>query len=294
MGANDESEWFKREIDWLDTPLAENKPFLGICLGAQMLAAALGARVFTHEDKRSEIGYFPIRPTAAGDRLCVEKFPRCVYQWHSDGFDLPGGAELLAAGAGDFPNQAYRYGRCAVGLQFHPEVTYHMMCRSTLRGAERLTRPGAQQRPRHLDGWFQHDGHVAAWLEAFLPAWLEQRLGQARAAPRPLAAVVAPKPEPIPQPASVSLAELAPSTKPRRCSKRLAIGWRRLRRRAPGMSSATRSGCWSRAMSRSRSGGRTARPRAEARHCRSGHLERGRLLCDARHRGLSRRVAKHP
>ena len=208
MGANDESEWIKREIDWLDTPLAEAKPFLGICLGAQMLAAALGARVFTHEDKRSEIGYFPIRPTAAGDRLCGEKFPRCVYQWHSDGFDLPGGAELLAAGAGDFPNQAYRYGRCAVGLQFHPEVTYHMMCRWTLRGGERLTRPGAQQRPRHLDGWFQHDGLVAAWLEAFLPAWLEQRLGQARATPEPLAAAVAPSPEPIPQPARVSLAEL--------------------------------------------------------------------------------------
>ena len=43
--------------------------------------------------------------------------------------------------------------------------------------AERLTRPGAQQRPGHLDGWFQHDGRVAAWLEALLPAWLDGRLG---------------------------------------------------------------------------------------------------------------------
>ena len=53
-----------------------------------------------------------------------------------------------------------------------------MMCRWTLRGAERLTRPGAQGRPGHLEGWFQHDGRVAAWLEAFLPAWLEGRLGE--------------------------------------------------------------------------------------------------------------------
>jgi GMP synthase (glutamine-hydrolysing) len=54
-----------------------------------------------------------------------------------------------------------------------------MMCKWTLRGAERLARPGAQQRPGHLDGWFQHDGRVAAWLEALLPAWLEGRLGEA-------------------------------------------------------------------------------------------------------------------
>ena len=51
-----------------------------------------------------------------------------------------------------------------------------MMCRWTHRGAERLSRPGALSRPEHLGGWFQHDGRVAAWLEAFLPAWLEGRL----------------------------------------------------------------------------------------------------------------------
>jgi GMP synthase (glutamine-hydrolysing) len=176
MCANDECDWIRREIDWLEVPLAEGKPFLGICLGAQMLARALGGRVFTYEDRRSEIGYFAIKPNAVGDSLCPERFPRCVYQWHSDGFDLPAGAELLATGAQDFPNQAYLYGRTAVGLQFHPEVTYHMMCRWTLRGAERLTRPGAQQRPGHLGGWFQHDGCVAAWLQAFLPLWLEKEL----------------------------------------------------------------------------------------------------------------------
>jgi GMP synthase (glutamine-hydrolysing) len=182
MCANDSAEWIRREIDWFAIPLAEEKPLLGICLGAQMLARQLGARVFSYQDNRSEIGYFPIRPTDAGDRLCAEPFPRCVYQWHSDGFDLPAGAELLATGGQDFPNQAYRFGNHAMALQFHPEVTYHMMCRWTLRGAERLTRPGAQQRPGHLGGWFQHDGRVAAWLAAFMPAWLEGRLGETAAA----------------------------------------------------------------------------------------------------------------
>jgi GMP synthase (glutamine-hydrolysing) len=178
MGANDTHEWVRREIDWLETPLAEGKPLLGLCLGAQMLARTLGARVFSYEDKRSEIGYYRIEPTLLGERLCSTPFPRTVYQWHSDGFDLADGSELLAVGGGSFPNQAYRYGRHAIGLQFHPEVTYHMMCRWTHSGAERLTRPGALTRPEHLGGWFQHDGRVAAWLDAFLPAWLEGRLDE--------------------------------------------------------------------------------------------------------------------
>ena len=54
----------RREIEWLETPLAEDKPLLGLCLGAQMLARALGARVFGYDDKRSEIGYYPIEPTS--------------------------------------------------------------------------------------------------------------------------------------------------------------------------------------------------------------------------------------
>lgn len=206
MCANDCCDWVRAEIDWLKIPLAEEKPLIGICLGAQMLARALGARVFTYEDKRSEIGYFRISPNAAGDALCDEAFPRWVYQWHSDGFDLPRGAAPLAMGAGDFPNQAFRYGRGAVGLQFHPEVTYHMMCRWTLRGAERLTRPGALSRPRHLEGWFQHDGRVAAWLEAFLPAWIEGRL---RNADPPGPAAAPPPPESVGAEANPALAELA-------------------------------------------------------------------------------------
>ena len=175
MSANDEHDWLKREIDWLALPLREQKPFLGICLGAQMLARHLGARVFTYPDRRGEVGYVPIQPTPAADRLCAARFPRCVYQWHFDGFDVPCGAQLLASGGADFPNQAFSFGAKAVALQFHPEVTYHMMCRWTTRGHERLSRPGAQPRQGHLDGWFQHDGVVATWLGAFLPVWLAGR-----------------------------------------------------------------------------------------------------------------------
>jgi len=187
MSANDECEWICRQIGWLNTPLKAEKPFLGICLGAQMLTRALGARVFTYPDQRAEIGYTPIWPLAAADRLGAEPFPRVVYQWHRDGFDLPDGAELLAEGGETFPIQAYRYGGKAVALQFHPEVTFAMMCRWTVRGHERLSLPGAQPRQHHLDGWYQFDSAVERWLAAFLPRWLEGGLPtpEARIAPAP-------------------------------------------------------------------------------------------------------------
>jgi len=183
MSANDELDWVRREIDWLAVPLGEDKPLLGVCLGAQMLARHLGAPVFTYSDKRSEIGYYPLSPTPDADRLCGAPFPRHVYHWHCDGFELPRGARLLASADGAFPNQAFAFGRRALALQFHPEVTYAMICRWTTRGAERLDRPGAQPRPDHLEGWLRYDRAVALWLEAMLPAWLEGGIagGEARA-----------------------------------------------------------------------------------------------------------------
>jgi len=190
MSANDELDWLQREIDWLAIPLREERPFLGICLGAQLLARHLGARVFTYSDRRGELGYCEVAPTLEADRLCAAPFPRHVYEWHFDGFDLPRGARLLASGAGDFPNQAFSFGPRALAVQFHPEVTYSMMCRWTVRGAEKLERPGAQPREGHLEGWFRYDRPVAAWLDALLPAWLAgggQAAGRQTAAPREIA-----------------------------------------------------------------------------------------------------------
>ncbi|MGD1038572.1 MAG: glutamine amidotransferase [Roseiarcus sp.] len=184
VSANDDHDWIKREIDWLAVPLREQKPLLGICLGAQFLARQLGARVFSYPDRRGEVGYRPIAPTPAADRLCAAPFPRHVYHWHFDGFDLPRGAELLASGGADFPNQAFSFGAEAIALQFHPEVTYAMMCRWTTRGHERLSRPGAQPRQGQLDGWFQHDRGVANWLGAFLPVWLAGRASRAESGRR--------------------------------------------------------------------------------------------------------------
>jgi GMP synthase (glutamine-hydrolysing) len=171
MSANDEDDWLRREIDWIAVPLKEEKPLLGICLGAQMLARHLGQRVYAHPEGKVEIGYHPIRPTEQGLALCACAFPDKVYQWHREGFDLPRDAVLLASGF-EFETQAFQFGAAAYGLQFHPEVTYAMMCRWTLATQTCLeSQPGADPRHKHLEGWFRHDRAIAQWLAAFLTAW---------------------------------------------------------------------------------------------------------------------------
>ncbi len=180
MCANDSDEWLRREIKWLEIPLREGKPFLGLCLGAQLMSLQLGARVYSSPSKRGELGYYPLRPAEGADGLCGVAFPRYAYQWHNDGFDIPSGGHRLAEGVGDFPNQAYIYGGNVVGLQFHPEVTYQMICRWTTRGAARLTSSGAQAH-EHREGWFQHDRGLEAWIAAFLNQWASNALNWPRA-----------------------------------------------------------------------------------------------------------------
>ena len=75
MGANDPDAFIRREIDWIGVPLKEGKPFLGICLGAQMFARHLGHRVYRHPQDRVEVGYYAIEPTAEGHALAGTKFP---------------------------------------------------------------------------------------------------------------------------------------------------------------------------------------------------------------------------
>ena len=142
MSANDEEEFVRREIDWLSVPLKEDKPYLGICLGAQMLARNLGGSVAPHHEGMTEIGWYPLVATEAGKALM--DWPAMVYHFHREGFDLPSGAELLATGD-TYPNQAFRYGDNAWGIQFHAELTRVMMQRWVVRGAHRFELPGAQQ-----------------------------------------------------------------------------------------------------------------------------------------------------
>ena len=170
MSANDPDDFIRDEIEWIKVPLAEGKPFLGICLGAQMLARQLGATVAFHPEGKAEVGYYPIRVTPAALQL-METWPSVVYQWHREGFALPTGAELLAEGD-IFKVQAFRYGSAAYGIQFHAEVTHHMMCRWTTRGHERLALPGAKPRNEYFVDRPVYDLAIRTWLGDFLDRWI--------------------------------------------------------------------------------------------------------------------------
>lgn len=161
--------YLRQEIDWIGRFVEGGGRYLGICLGGQLLARALGAAVRRHPEGINEIGYFRVWPTEAGRGVMPE--PLHVYHWHQEGFEVPGSAELLVAGA-DFPNQAFRFGRRAYGLQFHPEVTPGVAARWMDSAADHLVRPGAQDRATQSAGMARFDQAMHRWLDRFLDRWL--------------------------------------------------------------------------------------------------------------------------
>ena len=173
MSANDKDAFICRETEWIGVALNEQKPFLGICLGAQMLANHLGAKVGLHPEGWAEIGYYPILTTAAAQEL--GPFPEQVYQWHREGFGLALGARLLATSTGAYPNQAFGYGS-AIALQFHPEITYAQVHRWTGHNHLRLGIKGARAHHEHIEGHLHHAPTVHAWLDRFLRRWVATEL----------------------------------------------------------------------------------------------------------------------
>lgn len=170
MSANDPDDFIKTEIDWIGVALKESKPFLGVCLGAQMLAKHLGARVSHHPDEWVEIGYCPLKPTEAG--MAYGPWPDKVYHWHREGFEIPTGGTVLAEGP-TFANQAMAYGKAALGVQFHPEITYALVSRWSFDASWREGLKGAQSREDQLNGHMLHSVSVMSWLDRFIGHWLD-------------------------------------------------------------------------------------------------------------------------
>jgi GMP synthase (glutamine-hydrolysing) len=127
MSANDPLPHLRTEMGVIERAVTAGTPVLGVCLGAQLIAGALGARVY--RNAQPEIGWFDIHLAkgAAGDPVFTGlQQPETVFHWHSDTFDLPAGAQLLAR-SDRTERQAFRFGRAVYGLQFHLEVTPQMI-----------------------------------------------------------------------------------------------------------------------------------------------------------------------
>jgi GMP synthase-like glutamine amidotransferase len=124
MSVNDEADlaWLVPEKRFIRQAIEEEKAVLGVCLGAQLIASAMGARVYPNREK--EIGWFPVSSVEAGAARSVFAFPpeSPAFHWHGETFDLPAGAVHLARSAA-CENQAFQLGRRVIGLQFHLETT---------------------------------------------------------------------------------------------------------------------------------------------------------------------------
>ncbi len=175
QSANDNLDFIKQEVDWIGVALKEQKPYLGICLGAQMLARHLGARVDCCNHGRVEIGYHRVQQLDQGRVL--GQLPERVYQWHREGFELPHGADRLATSDGAFENQAYVYGPAALGVQFHPEIMHTQINSWSGSNPVRLLMRGAHSRQEQLAAHLMHAPRVHTWLDQMLRRWVEGRLG---------------------------------------------------------------------------------------------------------------------
>ena len=123
IGAYEEADYplLNDEIDAVSRQLKADRPLIGICLGAQLIARALGARVFPGQ---KEIGWGPLFPSPEGANSCLAPLAENDWQvlhWHGDTFDLPDGAHLLAS-TSMTENQAFTVGPRVLGLQFHVEA----------------------------------------------------------------------------------------------------------------------------------------------------------------------------
>ena len=140
--------WLRDEMRLINDAVEQNLPVLGVCLGAQIVAAALGAKV-ERNPRGKEIGWHPIRLDAAAksDRL-MSSLPETFtpFHWHGDIFELPNGATSLAS-SDKSPCQAFRYGEKTHALQFHFEVTRESisaMCEAFAKELQREQIPAAE------------------------------------------------------------------------------------------------------------------------------------------------------
>lgn len=159
--------YVNRLIELARACLRDMVPFLGLCFGAQVLAAAGSGRVLARTDGRGAFGYRPVQPVGREGHGILGGLDH-AYFLHYHGFEAPARAVRLAAGS-LFPDTAFRLGPNAYGFQFHPEIRADQIeAVISQLGPGALERPGADPLARHVADAAIHDGAVHDWLDGFL------------------------------------------------------------------------------------------------------------------------------
>ncbi len=168
MSVNDDEQFIRDEIEWMKKVIESKIPFLGICLGAQILAKYLGCDVIKNKNNLAEIGFYEIEPVGEGDKIF--KNQNVFYQFHVEGFEIPTGCQLLARGEA-FKNQAFKYKNC-YALQFHPEVNFFLHLKwiilVLIKKPKILFHAGSQNLFYQFYLRFKHNKSVSVWLDSFL------------------------------------------------------------------------------------------------------------------------------
>ena len=176
MSVNDDEQFIRDEINWMKTVIESNIPFLGICLGAQILAKYLGCKVIKNKNDLAEIGFYEIEPVGEGDNIF--KNQNVFYQFHTEGFEIPDKCHLLARGE-FFKNQAFRYGNC-YALQFHPEVNIYLHLKwlflVLIKKPNVLFKKGAQNFFYQIILRIKYNNSISKWLDNFLDNYLLKKL----------------------------------------------------------------------------------------------------------------------
>ena len=154
MSVNDDLPYIRSELEIIRRAASRRQPVLGICLGAQLIAKAMGARVYRNPGK--EIGWYEVAFAEAAARdplLCGIESPQELFHWHGETFDLPDGAVRLASSA-LCVNQAFHIGNLLYGFQFHLEVTPEMIADWC---AQDANSGDMQELTAHIDPEKNHD-----------------------------------------------------------------------------------------------------------------------------------------
>ena len=161
----DQYPYLRDESQWIEQGLKQDIPILGLCLGAQLLAHVLGASVAPHEEGVQEFGLYPVESINPELGFVPDHF--FAVHFHSRGFEIPKGAEALAAGD-IFPNQAFRYGPKVLGTQFHPECTLAILRRWQALEVAPWHKPGVQAREEQDRLAAKHLDNTQHWFEQLL------------------------------------------------------------------------------------------------------------------------------